>query len=123
MTMNQETLFNENAALRGWVEVLMTLKDKMLVSIPELQAEMRGLRTGMELEKMKCEMTSLKTQLATANTRLAQFEQVSSSGDEEDRDHPGDLFVHPREFRSSQRAMSLPTATYATHVKDGSAGN
>ena len=101
----------------------MTLKDKMLVSIPELQAEMRGLRTGMELEKMKGEMTSLKMQLATANTRPVQFEQVSSSGDEEDRDHLGDLFVHPHEFCSSQRAMSLPTATYVTHVKDGSTGN
>jgi hypothetical protein len=37
----------------------MGLKDKMLASIPVLEAEMRGLRSGMEWEKMKQQMTSL----------------------------------------------------------------
>jgi len=33
--------------------VLLALKDKMMVTMPALEAEMRGLQNGMDLEKMK----------------------------------------------------------------------
>jgi RNA polymerase-interacting CarD/CdnL/TRCF family regulator len=38
------------------LEVLQMLKEKMVVSVPVLEAEMRGLRNGMELEKTKEEV-------------------------------------------------------------------
>jgi hypothetical protein len=63
LSENQELLLNENMMLRGSLEVLMGLKDKMLTSIPVLEAEMRGLRSGMEWEKMKQQMTSLRSEV------------------------------------------------------------
>ena len=57
---NQETLMNDNVILQSQVEVLMELKDQMLVSVPVLQGEMRGLRDGMELERIKHEITMLQ---------------------------------------------------------------
>jgi hypothetical protein len=63
LSENQEQLLHENMMLRGSVEVLLALKDKMLVSIPALEAKMRGLRSGMEWEKMKQQMASLRSEV------------------------------------------------------------
>jgi RNA polymerase-interacting CarD/CdnL/TRCF family regulator len=79
---NQEQLRQENITLRGSLEVLQALKEKMLVSVPALEAEMRGLRNGMELEKTKEEVEILHAQLEATNRRLAQFEDEESSGEE-----------------------------------------
>jgi hypothetical protein len=132
---NQEKLMNENVMMRGWVEVLMELKETMLVSVPELQAELRGLRTAMELERMKAEVAALKKQLANTNVRPARVprsgpsDDGSSSGtstsseDETAAEEPAPLsldvptssmFVHPSQLRESRRATALLESTSNT---------
>jgi hypothetical protein len=64
---SQEKLQQENVMLRGWIEVMQSLKEKMAVSVPALEAEMRGMRNGMELEKTKQEVTTLCAQLEETN--------------------------------------------------------
>jgi hypothetical protein len=87
----------------------MALKDKMGVSVPELQAEMKGLWDGMELEKMKRDMPSLREQMAKTSGHMAQFEDSSSSDDSDEGDKKeadtvvnlvgtlltSSMFVHP----------------------------
>jgi hypothetical protein len=81
----QQNLRQENLLLRGWFDVLRPLKEQMMVDVPALQAQMRGLRGAMELDKMKSEMKQLRKQLGQASTRLAQLEEVDTSeeGEEE----------------------------------------
>lgn len=66
-TVNQEKLMSEVVMLQGWVEVVMTLKEDMLVHVPALQAELRGLRNGMDLERVKGVVATLQTELANTN--------------------------------------------------------
>jgi hypothetical protein len=70
LVSDQAQLHNDNNMLHGQVEVLMGLKDKMMVSVPELQTEMKGLWDGMELKKMKRDITSLWEQMAKTNIRM-----------------------------------------------------
>jgi hypothetical protein len=90
VSATQDTLLSEVTMLRGWMEVLMTLKDDMLVKVPELQAEMRGLRNGMELERMKGEVAALQRELAATKAHLAKaprpvpVDSSSSDGDSAD---------------------------------------
>jgi len=55
--------------------VLLALKDKMMVTMLALEAEMRGLRNGMDLEKTKAEVEILRKQLAQANGHLGCLEE------------------------------------------------
>jgi len=64
---SEQELWQENIMLQGWFEVLLALKDKMMVTMPGLEAEMRGLWNGMDLEKMKGEVEMLGKQLAQAD--------------------------------------------------------
>jgi hypothetical protein len=124
LASDQAKLCDDNVMLCGWVEVLMGLKDKMMVSVPELQAEMKGLRDGMELEKMKRDMTSLREQMAKTNGRMAQFEDSSSGDDSDEGDKKeadmavnlvgtlptSSMFVHPSLLgQSSQSGTPLAT--------------
>ena len=68
---NQDNLMNEVIMLWRWLVVLMTLKEDMLVKVPALQAELRGLRNGMDLEWMKGVVANLQTKLANTNAWLA----------------------------------------------------
>jgi len=72
---SKQELRQENIMLWGWFEVLLALKDKMMVTVPALEAEMRGLRNGMDLEKMKAEVEMLRKQLAQANGHLGRLEE------------------------------------------------
>jgi hypothetical protein len=99
------------------------LKEKMLVSVPALEAEMRGLRNGMELEKTKEEVEILHAQLEAMNRRLAQFEDEESSGEESEevedsetnRQAPvqinlrkSSMFVTPANFMATVQSHSPP---------------
>jgi hypothetical protein len=119
LSENQEHILNENVALRDSVDVLLGLKEKMLVSISALEAEMRGLRSGMEWEKMKQQMAGLRSELKDTKDRLAEFEESSSGEDEEDDDNAvegkeavsknmprSSMYVPPSELRKSRRAPS-----------------
>jgi hypothetical protein len=128
MSATQDTLLSEVTMLRGWMEVMMTLKDDMLVKLPELQAEMRGLRNGMELERMKGEVAALQRELAATKAHLAKAPRPvpadssssdgdsanESSGDEDESaavdavatpiDVPmSSMFVHPHQLQDSRR--------------------
>jgi len=46
-----------------------------MVTVPALEAEMRGLRNGMDLEKTKAEVEMLRKQLAQADGRLGRLEE------------------------------------------------
>ena len=61
--------------LQGWFEVLLALKDKMMVTVPVLEAEMRGLHNGMDLEKTKAEVEMLRKQLAQADGHLGHLQE------------------------------------------------
>ena len=61
--------------LWGWFEVLLALKNKMMVTMLVLEAEMRGLQNGMDLEKMKAKVEMLRKQLAQANGCLGCLEE------------------------------------------------
>jgi len=67
---SKQELWQENIMLRGWFEVLLALKNKMMVTVPVLEAEMRGLHNGMDLEKTKAEVEMLRKQLAQADGHL-----------------------------------------------------
>jgi hypothetical protein len=99
LSQNQEILLNENVALQESVQGLLGLKEK----IRTLEAEMRGLRSGMEWEKMKQEMAALRSELAETKDRLAEFEG-SSCGEEEDGDE--NLVVKP-----AAAAKNMPRST------------
>jgi hypothetical protein len=134
---NQEKLMNDNIMMRGWVEVLMELKEAMLVSVPALQAELRGLSTGMELERMKAEVAALQNQLAHTNARLSQShrgglsEDGSASGTRSSSEHEtpeeapapfsldvptSSMFVPPSELRESSRGTA--SVEMALHTDD-----
>jgi len=72
---SEQELRQENIMLQGWFEVLLVLKDKMMVTMPALEAEMRGLQNGMDLEKTKAEVEMLRKQLAQAYGRLGHLEE------------------------------------------------
>jgi len=72
---SEQELWQENIMLWGWLEVLLALKDKMMVTMPVLEAEMRGIRNGMDLEKMKAKVEMLRKQLAQANSCLGHLEE------------------------------------------------
>jgi len=46
-----------------------------MVTMPALEAEMRGLQNGMDLEKMKAEVEMLRKQLAQADSHLGRLEE------------------------------------------------
>ena len=60
----------------------MALKDNMAITIPALPAEMTGIRNGMELERMRAQITVLATELGATKSQLAGFEDKSGSEDE-----------------------------------------
>jgi hypothetical protein len=127
MSETQDNLLSEVAMLRGWMEVLMTLKDGMLVKVPELQVEMRGLRNGMDLERMKGDITALRREVTARKPHLAKApgpvptDSSASDADSSD-DSSGDddgapavdavvppinlpmssMFVHPDQLRDSR---------------------
>jgi hypothetical protein len=128
MSMTQDNLLSEVTMLCGWMEVLMTLKDDMLVKVPELQAEMRGLRNGMDLERMKGDVAALQRDLTATKPHLAKAPSPvpvdssscdGDSGDESSGDEDGapavdavvtpinspmsSMFVHPNQLRDSRR--------------------
>jgi hypothetical protein len=133
ISATQDNLLRDVTMLRGWMEVLMILKDDMLVKVPELQAEMRGLRNGMELERMKGEVAALQRELAATKAHLVKAphpvpaDSSSSDGDSAD-ESSGDedeavvvdavatpinlpmssMFVHPNQLLDSR--MSTPAA-------------
>jgi len=72
---SEQELQQENIMLQRWFEVLLALKDKMMVTVPVLEAEMRGLWNGMDLEKIKAEVEMLRKQLAQADGRLGHLEE------------------------------------------------
>jgi len=72
---SKQELWQENIMLWGWFEVLLALKDKMMVTVLVLEAEMRGLWNGMDLEKMKAKMEMLRKQLAQADGHLDCLEE------------------------------------------------
>jgi len=72
---SKQELWQENIMLWGWFKVLLALKDKMMVTMAVLEAEMRGLWNGMDLEKMKAEVEMLRKQLAQANSHLGHLEE------------------------------------------------
>lgn len=127
----------ENVMLRGWVETLMVLKEQMTVTVPALQAELQGLREGMELEKMRSQVTRLQEELASATVRIAKLEmERNSDEDDEDEDedpipaaphrapaerHAGitvqgprsSMYVSPADFRMrTQKASVMLAAEY-----------
>jgi len=61
-----------------------------MVAVPALEAEMRGLRDGMELEKMKSDVNRLWVKLGQADVQLAQLEISTSSEEEEEEDDDED---------------------------------
>jgi hypothetical protein len=117
---NQEQLQSENVMLHGWFEVLLALKDQMLVTVPALQVEIRGLSNGMALEKMRQEVSTLQSQLLTTNSHLSQVkEDSSSSEDENDKESASaahvplfinmlksSMFVHPSQLWQSIQTTS-----------------
>jgi len=72
---SEQELQQENITLWGWFKVLLALKDKMMVTVPALEAEMRGVWNGMDLEKMKAEVEMLRKKLAQADGRLGRLEE------------------------------------------------
>jgi len=122
----------ENALLHKWFKVLLPLKEKMMVAVLSLEAEMRGLQDGMELEKMKSDVNRLRVQLGQADVRLAQLEISTSSKEEEEEDDDEDeasdhqqdvhkelnihlpnfsMFVHLAQLRGHIWPLSPPTAS------------
>jgi len=87
---SEQELQQENIMLRGWFEVLLALKDKMMVTVLALEAEMRGLWDGMEVEKMKSDVNRLWVHLGQADIRLAQLEISTSSEEEEEEEENED---------------------------------
>ena len=61
--------------LWGWFKVLLALKDKMMVTMLALEAEMRELWKGMDLEKTKAKVEMLGKQLAQADSHLGCLEE------------------------------------------------
>ena len=72
---SKQELQQENIMLQGWSKVLLALKNKMMVTMPVLEAEMRGLQNGMDLEKTKAEVEMSGKQLAQANGCLGHLEK------------------------------------------------
>jgi len=56
---SEAELWQENIMLQEWFKVLLALKDKMMVTVLALVANMKGLQDGMDLEKMKAELEML----------------------------------------------------------------
>jgi hypothetical protein len=117
--------------LWGSVEVLLGLKNKMLVNIPALEAEMRGLRNGMEWEKMKQQMASLRSELTNTKARLARVEgrvEESSSSEEEEvgDDHAASMvnmpsssmYIPPSQLHQS-RWSPLPVVRSSSNIGNG----
>jgi len=72
---SKQELWQENIMLWGWFKVLLALKDKMMVTMPALEAKMRGLQNGMDLEKTKAKVEMLGKQLAQADSCLGCLEE------------------------------------------------
>jgi hypothetical protein len=147
MSESQDNLLSEVTMLRGWMEVLMTLKDDMLVKVPELQAEMRGLRNGMDLERMKGDIAALRREVTAREPHLAKApgpvptdgsSSDTDSSDESSADEDGapavdavvppinlpmsSMFVHPNQLRASR--TRTPAAVHrALGTDEGSTSN
>jgi outer membrane murein-binding lipoprotein Lpp len=67
LTANHAKLAKEVMMLRGAVEVLMVLKEDMLVNVPALTAGMSRLRDEMDLEMMKAAVVAMQHELARVN--------------------------------------------------------
>ena len=59
----------------------MALKDNMAITVPALKADMTGLRNGMELERMRAQISVLASELAATKSQLAEFEDESGGRD------------------------------------------
>lgn len=114
MSGNHESLYQDNVKLRESVDALLGWKEKIMVSVPALEAEMRGLRNGMEWEKIRQEMASLRSELANTKERLATYEGDTTTEDEDNDDLPpleinvpkSSMYVDPRQMRVSIRSNS-----------------
>lgn len=136
MTETQNSLMSEVTMLRGWVEVLMTLKEDMLVKVPELTAELRGLRNGMDLERVKAVIATLQTEVETTKAQLAQAPRQlveapravpadssssddNSSGDSSDGDSSSDEEEAPEaeapEDDPAATSINLPMSSMFVH--------
>ena len=143
---NQDKLENENVLMHGLLEGLMALKDKMLVSVPVLQAELRGLRNGMELERMKAEVAVLQANIANTHACLSQVQLCGSSSSSSSDINSSDssssaeateedaaplmfnlprssMFVHPSQLRESRRATPLVQAAVVTEEATTATGS
>jgi len=106
----------ENALLCEWFEVLLPLKEKMMVAVPALEAEMRGLQDGMELEKMKGDVNRLWVELGQADVRLAQLEISTSSEEEEEEDDDEDEVSDHRQDVHKQLNIHLLNSSVFIHL-------
>jgi hypothetical protein len=100
--------------------MLLGWKEQMIARVLVLEAEMRGLRNGMEWEKMRQDMASLCSELATTKHHLAEFEADTSEDDKDKGEECVEeevapleinllrlsMFVHPSEMRVSIRVTS-----------------
>ena len=59
-----EKLAKENVVLWGHIRTLLAFMNQMTVRLPVLEAELRGLRNGMEVGKLKNEIRRLKDRVA-----------------------------------------------------------
>jgi hypothetical protein len=110
-----QILSSENMMLRGWMETLMVLKDQMSVSVPALEAELRGLRQGMELEQMKSEIRSLHGEMASMSVNPADvYDGVTVQGPR------SSMYIAPTDFR--QRTERAAMARLATVTSGTSLG-
>jgi hypothetical protein len=105
----------------------------MLVTVPALQAEVRGLSNGIALEGMKQEMTALQSQFHVTNSHLARIEDSSSSGGDDDDDKSVQascpllfinmpelsMFVHPSQLWQSIRLTSLAASSSGISATGG----
>jgi len=86
-----------------------------MVAVLALEAEMRGLRDGMELEKMKSDVNRLRVELGQADIRLAQLEISTSSKEEEEEDDDEDEASDHQQDVHKQLNIHLPNSSMFVH--------
>jgi hypothetical protein len=77
MNDNNERLYQDNLKLCESVGVLLGWKEQMIARVLALEAEMRGLRNGMEWENMRQDMASFHSELVTTKHRLVRMKGKS----------------------------------------------
>jgi hypothetical protein len=111
MNNNNERLYQDNLKLCKSVGMLLGWKEQMIARVPVLEAEMRGLRNGMEWEKMRPDMASLHSELATTKHCLAEFEVDTSEDDKNEGEAHVEVEVAPLE-------INIPTLLMFVHPSE-----